>query len=440
MRRSFSRFPLWLALLVLALGLSLAAGGYAQKAPARDEGYERLKTFAEVLSLVQENYVEAVDQQKLIRGAIKGMLGTLDPHTSYLPPEVYREMQVQTEGKFGGLGIEITIRDDLITVVAPIEGTPADRAGIKAGDKIIKVDGASTKKMNLQEAVRRMRGPRGSKVTITILRKGVPKPFDVVIVRDIIRVRSVRSRMLESQVGYVRIRNFHKSTGRELEESLRRLSQKPLRGLVLDLRNNPGGLLQQAIEVADKFLPGGQLVVYTKGRLPNQNHRFVSRGRGSFLGFPMVVLVNAGSASASEIVAGALQDLARALILGEPTFGKGSVQTIVPLSDGSGLRLTTARYYTPKGRLIQEKGIQPDILVAAAPPPAGAARRRAIRERDLERHLRAPEGETPRPREPPPAGPRPPTGQRDVQLERAVELLKSWDVFRKTRLQRPEAS
>ncbi|MFQ6112251.1 MAG: S41 family peptidase, partial [Nitrospinota bacterium] len=288
------------------------------------------------------------------------------------------------------------------------------RAGIKAGDRILKVEGEPTKKMTLMEAVKKMRGPKGTKVTITIMREGFEEPKDFTIVRDIIRIKSVKSRMLEDGVGYVRIRTFHKTTSKELDRALDTLREKGMKALVLDLRNNPGGLLRQAVEVADAFLDEGSLVVYTKGRLRNQNLRFPT-SKGGLLEVPMVVLVNGGSASASEIVSGALQDLGRAVILGTKTFGKGSVQSIVPLSDGSGLRLTTAHYYTPKDRLIQGKGITPDIIVPM--PEHALARRPAL----------------PSPGEAREKGPAPPVlgGDQDPQLRRAVEILKSWDIFKK---------
>ncbi len=397
--------------LVLAL---LLVGGLTRAVQPEKSTYDQLKTFTEVLSLIQDNYVEPVDDQKLIYGAIKGMLDTLDPHSSFLPPDVYREIKVETEGKFGGLGIEITMRNEVLTVVSPIEDTPAYRAGIKAGDQILKVEGEPTKKMSLMEAVKKMRGPKGTKVTISIMREGLEEPKDFTIVRDIIRIKSVRSRMLEDGLGYVRIRTFHKTTSKELDRALDRLGKKGMKALVLDLRNNPGGLLRQAVDVADAFLDEGSLVVYTKGRLQNQNLRFPT-SKGGLLEMPMVVLVNGGSASASEIVSGALQDLGRAVILGTQTFGKGSVQSIVPLSDGSGLRLTTAHYYTPKGRLIQGKGITPDIVVPILSPPAAAKPAPPPSEETQEK----------KPEESPSAE------EQDPQLKRAIEILKSWDIFKK---------
>ncbi|MBI2177185.1 MAG: S41 family peptidase [Candidatus Tectomicrobia bacterium] len=420
-----------LAVMLLAVGLAVSPMG--NTAAREESAYSELRTFTEVLSLVEENYVNPIEQQKLIRGAIHGMLRTLDPHTSYLTPEFYKEMQVETTGRFGGLGIEITIRDDVLTVVTPIEDTPAFRAGVKAGDQIIAVEGESTKDMNLQDAVRRLRGEPGSSVKITVRRKGVEKPLDFTIAREIIRIKSVRSRMFPDQIGYIRLRSFQGTTGAEVRDALSQLMAQKARGLVLDLRNNPGGLLSQAVEVSDIFLEPGNLIVYTKGRLESQQQRFTSSTRGAGAEIPLLVIVNAGSASASEIVAGALQDLKRAPVLGEKTFGKGSVQTIVPLSDGSGLRLTTALYYTPKGRLIQGEGIEPDVKVPSETPlPSGAGH---LREKDLPGHLPS-EGEKRGVQEksgkpgtvPPATQVRPrqlPAGEeKDNQLDAAVDYMK----------------
>jgi len=410
------------------MAAGLAASPLGITAAREDSAYSELRTFTEVLSLVEENYVNQIEPKKLIQGAIHGMLRTLDPHTSYLSPEFFKEMQVETTGRFGGLGIEITVRDDVLTVVTPIEDTPAFRAGVKAGDQIIQVEGEGTRDMNLQDAVRRLRGEPGTQVRITVRRKGVEKPLEFTITREIIRIKSVRSRMLPEQIAYIRVRSFQGTTANEIREALSALMAQKARGLVLDLRNNPGGLLSQAIAVSDIFLQPGKLIVYTKGRMENQQQRFTSSERGMGSEVSMIVLVNAGSASASEIVAGALQDLGRAPVLGEKTFGKGSVQTIVPLSDGSGLRLTTALYYTPKGRLIQGEGIEPDIKVAseAALPPGVEV----LREKDLPRHLPSEEelkGGAGKPATPAPPvrAPQLPTGEeKDVQLDRAVEHLK----------------
>jgi carboxyl-terminal processing protease len=436
MPRFFGGKRVLLVVLVLVSASFLIGAGMAKRVLARGDDYENLRVFTEVLSLVQSNYVEDIENKKLVEGAIKGLLKTLDPHTSYMPPEIYKEMQVETEGQFGGLGIEITVRDDQLTVVSPIEDTPAFRAGLKAGDRILKIDGEITKEISLLDAVRKMRGPRGTPVTITIMREDFEAPKDFTITRDVIKIHSVTYRKLDDTLGYVRLRNFHKTTGDELEEALRDLEEQKISGLVLDLRNNPGGLLNQAVDVVDKFVGKDQLIVYTQGRVRNQNMRFSSKGDRPHLEYPLVILVNGGSASASEIVAGALQDHGRAIVLGTQTFGKGSVQTIIPLSDGSGLRLTTARYYTPKGYLIQGNGIAPDIKVenkpvekAEAAPPT----RKSIREKDLPNALDKakekgdPEG---KPETESQAGVL--TPEEDLQLQRAVELLKGWTIFKKT--------
>jgi len=350
--------------LLAAVLVSMWAGAVmAKRSPSQGGVYENLKVFTEALSYVESNYVEEVEPDKVIQGAIRGMLKTLDPHSSYMPPDVYREMQVETEGRFGGLGIEITMRDDVLTVVSPIEGTPAFRAGIQPGDQIIKVDGESTKEMSLVDAVKKLRGPEGSSVTVSIFRQGFTEPKDFTLSRALIQIKSVRWTKLQNDVGYVKLRSFHKTTEEELEEALQDLGEQHIKTLILDLRNNPGGLLEQAIAVSNVFLDGGQLIVYTKGRLPNQNMKGFSKSEGFHVSYPMAVMINGGSASASEIVAGALQDLHRATLIGTQSFGKGSVQTIIPLSDGSGLRLTTAKYYTPKGGEIHGKGITPDIIV-----------------------------------------------------------------------------
>jgi carboxyl-terminal processing protease len=432
---------------LLAFGTGSASG----LASAR---YQELSLFASVLKLVRENYVEEVDDARLIRGAVRGLLADLDPHSSYLDPESHKEMQVDTRGEFHGLGIEITKRrDGFIEVVAPIDGTPAARAGLRARDQIVAICPTeppaewgepcrSTKGMDLHEAVLHMRGPRGSKITIHVLREGLEKPEPYTIARDVVKVESVEAKLLEPGLGYVRVRSFQERTAEDLRHALERLRGQvggALSGLVLDLRDDPGGLLDQAVKVADLWLADG-LVLYTQGRSEAQRQEFRAHPDGEGPSYPMVVLVNAGTASASEIVAGALQDQRRALVLGTSTFGKGSVQTVYPLEDGSGLRLTTALYYTPSGRSIQAVGIEPDIVVEAqAGAPAGEPTPPAVRERDLEGHFekpgserRAPEG-APAPggegAVPPGAG----ASGEDAQLARAVEVLKSWAYFERLR-------
>jgi carboxyl-terminal processing protease len=401
--------------LLLILTLSLG-GGVASKGNDTAATYENLRLFTEVLSIVQSQYVDEVPPKDLIYNAIKGTLRGLDPHSSFLDPDMYREMQVETSGSFGGLGIEITLRDDVLTVVAPIEGTPAYRAGIQPGDRILKIEGLSTKDMQLADAVKRMRGKPGSKITVTIVREGWTEPKDFLITREQIRVQSVKNNQLEPGIEYIRLRQFQEQTSNDLETALEKYAKEgKIQGLVLDLRNNPGGLLTSAVEVTEKFLEPGKLVVYTEGRVRNQNMRFSSNAKRSFTDFPVVVLVNQGSASASEIVAGALQDYGRAVVLGTQSFGKGSVQTIIPLSDGSGLRLTTAKYFTPKGRSIHGKGITPDILVEG--PKTTAVNTT---------------GENPNPTPPVVETPQEQL-KRDPQLQRALDLLKAMKILDKSR-------
>jgi carboxyl-terminal processing protease len=354
--------------LLVVLTLSLG-GTVASKGADSGATYEQLRLFTEVLSIVQNQYVDEVPPKDLIYSAIKGTLRGLDPHSSFLDPDSYKEMQVETSGSFGGLGIEITLKDDILTVVAPIEGTPAYRAGLQTGDRIVKIDGLSTKDMQLPDAVKRMRGKPGTKVTVAIVREGWTEPKDVEITREQIRVQSVRSHDLGNGIAYVKLRQFQEQTPHDLDTALDKFTKNGLKGVVLDLRNDPGGLLTAAVEVSEKFLDDGKLVVYTEGRVRNQNMRFSAHAKKSYTALPMVILVNQGSASASEIVAGALQDHKRAMIVGTQTFGKGSVQTIIPLSDGSGLRLTTAKYFTPNGRSIHGKGITPDIVVEVPKDP-----------------------------------------------------------------------
>ena len=369
------------------------------------ETYKNLEVFSNILSIVQQNYVDDIDPQETMEGAIKGMLTSLDPHSSFLKPDDFKELQVETKGSFSGIGIEISTKDDMLTVVSPIEGTPAFIAGIEAGDTIIKIEGESTKDMSLLEAVKKLRGPKGSEVTISIHREGLGELQDFTIVRDVIPIYSVRSSVLEPGYGYIRITNFQRNTANDLQKNLEELlTEGTLNGLVLDLRNNPGGLLDSSVKVADLFLDEG-IIVSTKGRLTDQNLEFSAHRGGPEYNFTIVILINSGTASASEIVAGALQDHKRAYILGTQSFGKGSVQTIIPMSDGAGLRLTTARYYTPSGTSIQAKGITPDVLVpktAANEDDSSKGHVELFREKDLRHHLEnggdlKPTGEKPQP-------------------------------------------
>lgn len=363
--------------------------------PKSEATYRQLELFARVLSYVQNNYVENVDEQQLMQGAIKGMLETLDPHTVYMPPDVFKEMKIDTSGEFGGLGIEIARRNDAIIVVAPIDDTPAQRAGIKSGDQLLKIDDEPTRSMELARAIQKMRGPAGKKVMLTIMREGFSAPREFAIIRDHIRIASVES-ALYGGIGYVKVKNFQERTDASLFKELEKLrgqnNGKELRGLVIDLRNNPGGLLDQAVAIADRFLPGGMAIVSTRGRDGAQATEERAKDRDTEKPYPIVVLVNAGSASASEIVAGALQDHKRAVLMGVPTFGKGSVQTVIEMEDGSGLKLTIARYYTPSGRSIQERGILPDFLVGES--EGVLTKTETLREKDLKRHFRG-EAEAP---------------------------------------------
>jgi len=409
------------------------------------ETYENIEVFTNVLALVQKNYVDPVSTKQLIDGAITGMLNALDPHSSYLPPEMYKELQVDTRGSFGGLGIEITTRNSVLTVVSPIEDTPAYKAGVKPGDQIIKIEDEFTKDMPLVEAVKKMRGPKGTSIKLTLRREGAPKLIDLTLTREVIKIQSVKSRLLENGYGYLRVTQFQERTDDDLQRHFAELEKEnggPLSGLVLDLRNDPGGLLTQAIKVADEFIDSG-LIVYTDGRLESQKQKYFAHKAGSHTEFPMVVLVNGGSASASEIVAGALQDHKRALVLGTQTFGKGSVQTILPLEENAAVRLTTARYYTPNGRSIQATGITPDIVLDNPIVQAKAEGGRGfpmVREENLPRHFEQkgkgapgnPEESAPKTDEEPDENLAVHEGElgKDPQLDRALELLKSWNVFK----------
>ncbi len=396
--------------------------------------YEKLETLSKVLSYVEANYIEEVKPEEILDNAIKGLVANLDPHTAYMPPENFREMRVDTKGEFGGLGIEITMKDDQLTVITPIDDTPADRAGVKAGDKIKKIDGASTKGMSLLDAIKKLRGPRGSTCTLTLDRQGTKDSFDVILRRETIRLASVASELIENQYGYLRIKSFQERTGRELEKQLAELDKKAgkdgVKGILLDLRNNPGGLLDQAIRVADLFVESG-VIVSTIGRKGSFQEVEIAHKEGTHKTVPTIVLVNEGTASASEIVAGALQDHGKAVILGTQTFGKGSVQTIIDLGDGSGLKLTIARYYTPKGRSIQALGIAPDIVVSDVPPPAPSDEN-YLREKDLKGHI---EAQTPEANMPPKPEAKSKTKigminfDTDIQAKRALEYIKTWEVF-----------
>lgn len=425
-------------ILLLAVFMSgmMVGKGLRSALSAEAETYEELKTFAEVLSLIQKNYVEVTQSKDLVYGAIRGMLNTLDPHSAFMSPEMYKEMQVDTKGEFGGLGIQIGIKENRLAVIAPIEGTPAERAGIKAGDYIIRVNEESTKEMTLMEAVEKMRGPKGTQVQLTIQREGTEAPIVFDLIRDIIKIDSVKSKMLDDHIGYIRLSQFQDLTAKDLASALKKLKNEKMQSIILDLRNNPGGLLTSAVETTEQFIPPGKVVVSIKGRDPKKSSDdYQSADRTPYENYPMIVLVNEGSASASEIVSGALQDWGRAIILGTQTFGKGSVQTILQLSDGSGLRLTTAKYYTPKGRSIQNIGITPDIVVKPALLKEAGEAPPVLREKDLERHLKneklesQPRKEIIQPKKEVPLTEAEQEAE-DVQLQKAIDMLKSWEIFK----------
>jgi len=397
MRNFYDRYKkpaVFFGLAFLVMMTAFTLNGYTGK--KEPSVFEQLKLFTEVLSTIKKNYVTPVRMDDLVYGAMKGMISELDPHSSVLTPDEFKEMQVETSGSFGGVGMVITIRGGVLTVVAPIEDTPADKANIKPGDIILKIDGMSTQGMTTEEAARKLRGSRGTKITLTILSKGQSKPREVSLKRDIIHVKSVRANLVSPGYGYVRIAQFQEKTSVELEKQIEKLEKKgKLEGIVLDLRNNPGGLLDQAVAVTDYFLEKG-LIVYTKGRKADQELSFTAKDQGIEPSCSVVVLVNAGSASASEIVAGALQDHKRAVIVGTPTFGKGSVQSIFPLEKEWAIRLTTALYYTPSGRSIQATGIIPDIEVSRGGTTDAKRLQeepKSFREKDLEHHFE--NGESP---------------------------------------------
>nr|CRH07356.1 Carboxy-terminal-processing protease precursor (C-terminal-processing protease) [Candidatus Magnetococcus massalia] len=434
-----------LVLLLFVIGMHAAENGLALSRVT----YEKIKVFAEVLDLVRTQYVEEVDEEKILYGAIGGMLNTLDPHSSFLTPENFKEMKVDTKGEFGGLGIEITRGDQAIKVVSPIEDTPAFRVGMKSGDLIIKIEDESTQDMNLMDAVKRMRGKPGTDIHLTVLRKGVNEPLKFTITRAVIKIRSVKWRAEEDKLGYVRITSFNEQARPLLERAIndiRRQHKGELRGMVLDLRNDPGGLLDQAVQVSDAFLESGR-IVYTKGRIPGKDLSFDAHPGDLLQGAPVVVLINSGSASASEIVAGALQDHKRGIIMGTQSFGKGSVQTIMPLSDGSGVRLTTALYYTPSGRSIQAKGITPDILVEDLSIAEREKQGNRPKEKDLKGHFQsddekskksdkkedssATKGDDKAAKEKRDRDRITGRTKNDYQLKRAMDLLRALQVFQK---------
>ena len=457
-----------LAGLLAGAALTVNLSAIANKDAATALPIEELRAFTDVFARIKNDYVEPVDDKKLITGAINGMLTGLDPHSSYLDVEGFKDLQVGTQGEFGGLGIEVGMEDGFVRVISPIEDTPAFKAGVKPGDLIIKLDDTPVKGLSLNDAVKRMRGKPGSNIKLTIARKGVDKPIVITITRAVIKIRSVKSKLLENGYGYVRVTQFQEHTGELLAEALTGMykdNKAPLKGLILDLRNDPGGLLNGAVAVTAAFVKPDSLVVYTEGRSEDAKMRLTA-SRENYLRpmqidylknlpdgvkqVPMVVLVNSGSASASEIVAGALQDHKRAVVLGTRTFGKGSVQTILPIGNGTAIKLTTARYFTPNGRSIQAKGIDPDIIVEDPNLPS-EDEGLGIREVDLDKHLSNPNGDESvpvviKPSEKPKAAPTTKPGKdkdikpltlepgeivskNDFQVSQALNLLKGLQIF-----------
>jgi carboxyl-terminal processing protease len=454
--------------IVLGAALTLNYSAVAEREP-EPLPIEDLRAFTEIFGKIKNDYVEPVEDKKLIVEAINGMLSGLDPHSAYLDAEAFKELQVGTQGEFGGLGIEVGMEDGFVKVVSPIEDTPAFKAGLKSGDLIIKLDDTPVKGMTLNDAVKRMRGKVGTDITLTVMRKGEPKPMVMTITRAVIKIRSVKHKLVEPDYGYVRITQFQEHTGDNLIAALKDLEEKnngPIKGLVLDLRNDPGGLLNTAVGVAGAFLKPGELVVYTDGRtedakmrLTNARESYLRPGESDYLknlptwarAVPMAVLVNGGSASASEIVAGALQDHKRALVVGTQSFGKGSVQTILPLNNGTAIKLTTARYFTPNGRSIQAKGITPDLVIEEGTVSQNSEEKLDVREADLDRHLTNGEAATePKPEKAKPeksstdkgAGDKAPHGKpkleageivskQDYQFNQALTLLKGLNLLQR---------
>ncbi|MBW1821448.1 MAG: S41 family peptidase [Deltaproteobacteria bacterium] len=441
---------LWLAVAITVIFLTMGTGFYGNLEAKSEETYKSLKVFSDVLEIIEKNYVDEVDSKELIQKAIQGMVHSLDPHSSLLPPEAFEDLSIDTKGEFTGIGIHITMRDKFVTVISPIEGTPAYKAGIKAHDKIVKVDGEPTN--DLREAVKMMRGPKGTTVVVTILRKGATGPIDFTLIRDVIPIRSIRSTILKPGYGYIRISNFNRSTTDDLKKALAKLesSDVSLKGLVLDFRNNGGGLLDQSIKVSDLFIEDG-IILSIKGRTKRNTREFSASPNTVKRTYPIVALINGGSASASEIVVGALQDHKRALVLGTTSFGKGSVQTVETLRDGSGLKLTIARYYTPSGREIQAKGIEPDVVVKhrfADESDLEDNEEGFYKEKDLKNHLEPKSDDTKdiKPDSDNKKGKKNGSKRRDVehmvgpldakhlksdnQIMRALELLVGYDLFK----------
>lgn len=423
---------------VIGVSLTIGQGVMAERDNGQDSPLplEEMRAFTEIFGKIKSDYVEVADDKELLEHAIRGMLSGLDPHSAYLTAEGYKELQVGTTGEFGGLGIEVGMEDGFVKVVSPIDDTPAQKAGMQSGDLIIRIDDKAVKGLTLGEAVKMMRGKPGTDIVLTVVREGTDAPFKVTITRAIIKVNSIKKRMLEPGFGYIRITQFQSNTGENLVEEVSKLKKEAegeLKGLILDLRNNPGGVLNAAVAVSDAFLEEG-LIVYTEGRVNDSQMRFKATPTDIIKGKPLIVLVNEGSASASEIVAGALQDHKRAIILGAPTFGKGSVQTVIPIAKGAALKLTTARYYTPSGRSIQAEGIVPDIELEKVKISAvDTSAFNPIKEADLSRHLENGEdngnnkdGDDSKKDEP-----KPNLAEKDYQLYEALNLVKGLHILQR---------
>ena len=448
------RFLVTLVILLAIGTITLFTTGFVighKAAHAKSDTYDDLRAFTRALEIIKSHYVEEPADKELIQGAIRGMISSLDPHSSYMSERAFKEINMDIKGEFQGVGIQIGIKNQQLTVIAPIEDTPADRAGIAAGDKILKINDEWTKDMSIEDAVDRMRGPKNTQVRLLIHREGWDKPKEFTITRAVIKVQSVKSRMLDGDIGYVKIIQFQGKTSRDVDNALRKLEDKGMKRLVLDMRNNPGGLLDSSVDVSSLFMPKDKLVVYIQGRRKDDRKDFLSAGVDFVREYPVVVLVNTGSASASEIVAGALQDSKRAVIMGSQTFGKGSVQTVFPLDSNTGMRLTTATYYTPSGRSIQNVGIAPDIevkLPKIKEAKDGESAHLIVREKDLDRHLKNDTVKDPEKDVKKKEGSAeddfvmesvPKDDKDDIQLQKAIELLKTGDIFKNLPVKEPVA-
>ena len=434
------KFYLWILLPVFALGLARDAAPEQAAGPqvkaskpkaskAKEELYMQLELFADAVSAIRSDYVDEVESRKIVYGALKGMLGSLDDYSLFLDPDEYKEIKVETKGEFGGIGIEINMKDGLLTVIAPISGSPADSAGVLSGDRIVKINGKITKKMTIDDAVKELRGSPGTTVSITVWREKEDKILDFSLKRKIIKIESIkRSAILEEKIGYIKLVEFQENTPKDFEAALAKLEKEGMDALILDLRNNPGGLLDISVAVSEKLLAVNNLIVSTKSRVQGQNIEFRSRAIFPRTNFPLVVMINEGSASASEIVAGAIQDNKRGVILGTKSFGKGSVQTVMPLRDGSALKLTTASYFTPSGRSIRGEGVIPDVVVERETPPEEAkSKRQYIFDKLESKPVEKPADATVAPA--PSAAEK--DKERDNQLDRAIDVIKGIKAYKK---------